>query len=248
MKREQVLPHVMADMAARIAKGADEYGEPLTTFNGRDALQDAYEEALDLAMYLKQAIMERASATYPVIVLGEEKLEARDWRADRTAQGAAIANMPSAIGAACMKPQARAKPDWSKAPDWAKHWYVDADGRAWWFEHPAILVNNMNWHVQKGRYDSAPIFDYAGHWMNAKSDRPADPCPGPDWSQAPADAIGWVAQNARASSHRALWVFGPGYLNEDGIWTTDNGFKVSGPAPTFGYTGDWRDSLRKRPK
>lgn len=60
MKREQVLPHVMADMAARIAKGADEYGEPLTTFNGQDALVDAYEEALDLAVYLKQALLERA--------------------------------------------------------------------------------------------------------------------------------------------------------------------------------------------
>jgi len=29
------------------------------TKNGRDALQDAYEEALDLACYLKQAIEER---------------------------------------------------------------------------------------------------------------------------------------------------------------------------------------------
>jgi len=28
-------------------------------FNGRDALKDAYEEALDLAMYLKQAMIER---------------------------------------------------------------------------------------------------------------------------------------------------------------------------------------------
>ena len=28
-------------------------------FNGRDALLDAYEEAIDLCMYLKQAIVER---------------------------------------------------------------------------------------------------------------------------------------------------------------------------------------------
>lgn len=59
MNRVQVLPQVMADMAVRIAKGAKEYGEQLTTENGRDALQDAYEEALDLCMYLKQALIER---------------------------------------------------------------------------------------------------------------------------------------------------------------------------------------------
>ena len=35
-----------------------EYGEPLTTGNGRDALRDAYEEALDLCLYLRQALEE----------------------------------------------------------------------------------------------------------------------------------------------------------------------------------------------
>jgi hypothetical protein len=49
----------MADIEARVAKGTKEYGEPLTSHNGRDALWDAYEEALDLAMYLRQAIEER---------------------------------------------------------------------------------------------------------------------------------------------------------------------------------------------
>lgn len=65
MKRTQVLPLVQADLEARIAKGAAQYGERLTTHNGRDALWDAYEEALDeealvdLAVYLRQAIEER---------------------------------------------------------------------------------------------------------------------------------------------------------------------------------------------
>ena len=59
MIRHEVLPLVEADMRARVAKGATEYGEPLTTGNGRDALWDAYEEALDLCMYLRQAIEER---------------------------------------------------------------------------------------------------------------------------------------------------------------------------------------------
>lgn len=58
--RAEILPLVLADLSGRIAKGRAEYGEPLTTHNGRDALQDAYEEALDLALYLRQAIAERA--------------------------------------------------------------------------------------------------------------------------------------------------------------------------------------------
>lgn len=59
LAREQVLPGVIADLEARVAKGTKEYGEPLTTNNGRDSLIDAYEEVLDLGMYLKQHLMER---------------------------------------------------------------------------------------------------------------------------------------------------------------------------------------------
>jgi hypothetical protein len=35
------------------------YGKTLQTFNGRDALTDAYQESLDLCMYLRQMIEER---------------------------------------------------------------------------------------------------------------------------------------------------------------------------------------------
>ena len=50
---------VIADIEARKQVGIERYGTPLQPFNGRDALQDAYEEAIDLAMYLKQLIIER---------------------------------------------------------------------------------------------------------------------------------------------------------------------------------------------
>lgn len=56
---ENVSEAVKRDLDARIALGIQRYGKPLQTFNGRDALRDAYEEALDLVHYLKQAIMER---------------------------------------------------------------------------------------------------------------------------------------------------------------------------------------------
>lgn len=50
---------VIADMKTRDHVGRQRYGTPLQAHNGRDALQDAYEEALDLAVYLRQAIEER---------------------------------------------------------------------------------------------------------------------------------------------------------------------------------------------
>lgn len=50
---------VIADIGTRREVGIERYGTALQPFNGRDALRDAYEEALDLAMYLRQAIAER---------------------------------------------------------------------------------------------------------------------------------------------------------------------------------------------
>jgi hypothetical protein len=50
---------VCVDIQYRKRVGIERYGTPLQPHNGRDALRDAYEEALDLACYLKQALMER---------------------------------------------------------------------------------------------------------------------------------------------------------------------------------------------
>lgn len=50
---------VIEDMRARDRLGRERYGVPLQAGNGRDALRDAYEEALDLCVYLRQAIEER---------------------------------------------------------------------------------------------------------------------------------------------------------------------------------------------
>lgn len=50
---------VIADMRERDQTGRATYGTPLQAFNGRDALMDAYQEALDLAAYLKQELEQR---------------------------------------------------------------------------------------------------------------------------------------------------------------------------------------------
>jgi len=46
-------------MRSRDKTGVKTYGTRLQAFNGRDALYDAYFEALDLCVYLRQAIYER---------------------------------------------------------------------------------------------------------------------------------------------------------------------------------------------
>jgi 5'(3')-deoxyribonucleotidase len=57
--KEFVIDKVMRDLQSRSEMGEKKYGTKLQTFNGRSALWDAYQEVLDLAMYLRQEILER---------------------------------------------------------------------------------------------------------------------------------------------------------------------------------------------
>lgn len=65
----------------------------------------------------------------------------------------------------------------------------------------------------------------------------------PDWSKAPDWAVAWAIDSAEC----LWWSYIPWFKNnfwfvDDSIpWKCDN-------APNFGYKGDWRDSLRKRPQ
>jgi hypothetical protein len=49
---------VIEDMKSRREMGLQKYGTILQANNGRNALKDAYEEVLDLAVYLRQKIEE----------------------------------------------------------------------------------------------------------------------------------------------------------------------------------------------
>lgn len=49
----------VADLVRRSEEGVKKYGRPLETFNGRNGLVDAYQEVLDLALYLRQCIAEQ---------------------------------------------------------------------------------------------------------------------------------------------------------------------------------------------
>lgn len=53
-----IADQVIEDIKKRKAKGIETYGTPLQKFNGRDALQDLYEELLDACCYIKQRLEE----------------------------------------------------------------------------------------------------------------------------------------------------------------------------------------------
>ena len=57
--RAETADAVIADLTERSRVGTAKYGTPLYTHNGREALMDAYQEALDLLMYLRQFLLER---------------------------------------------------------------------------------------------------------------------------------------------------------------------------------------------
>lgn len=57
-KSEPIIDLVLLDFQERSKLGENKYGEKLRAFNGRNALVDAYQEAMDLVMYLRQAIYE----------------------------------------------------------------------------------------------------------------------------------------------------------------------------------------------
>jgi hypothetical protein len=59
--KDIVVDVVLADIRERAETGKRKYGKYLETNNGRDALWDAYQEAIDLVMYLRQAILEKES-------------------------------------------------------------------------------------------------------------------------------------------------------------------------------------------
>ncbi len=75
--RPAVWPLVVADMQARDQLGRERYGVPLQPHNGRDALRDVYEEALDLCAYLKQAMLERDTVLADLERVALERDEAR---------------------------------------------------------------------------------------------------------------------------------------------------------------------------
>ncbi len=64
----------------------------------------------------------------------------------------------------------------------------------------------------------------------------------PDWSVAPS----WAVSYTHDEFGGIWWDIVP--IQSGAIWFSDIGLYRSEKAPDFGYQGDWRNSLRKRPK
>lgn len=61
--RPHIQDLVIQDIEARRQLGVRRYGTALQPHNGRNALRDAYEESLDLACYLRQALYEQENGS-----------------------------------------------------------------------------------------------------------------------------------------------------------------------------------------
>lgn len=66
----EITPLVIKDLEQRSAMGKEKYGEALRAFNGRNALVDAYQEAMDLVQYLRQRIEEDANRASDLGLVG----------------------------------------------------------------------------------------------------------------------------------------------------------------------------------
>lgn len=77
---------VLRGLLGRLALGVAKYGRPLESGNGRDALTDAWEEALDALVYADQMVLEGhpdglqavSLARQLVLLLADSKLDRGD--------------------------------------------------------------------------------------------------------------------------------------------------------------------------
>jgi hypothetical protein len=81
---------IKKDLDLRDAKGWAEYGRPFLAFDGRNTLQDLYEEILDAAAYLKKLLIEQAlRRKWQKRYKQSPKGQAVDKKYDATAKGKA---------------------------------------------------------------------------------------------------------------------------------------------------------------
>ncbi len=70
----EITPLVIKDLEDRRRAGIARYGTPLKANNGRSALIDAYQEALDMCIYLRQELAERGW------IDGDANVAEFDWK------------------------------------------------------------------------------------------------------------------------------------------------------------------------
>jgi NTP pyrophosphatase (non-canonical NTP hydrolase) len=97
-ERDDIQSQVIADIMERREVGIKRYGTALQPFNGRSATRDAYEEAIDLAMYLKQMLVEVSEGLLTIEEYQDEVGETGEGLLkDTVAIGSAGASLLSAL-------------------------------------------------------------------------------------------------------------------------------------------------------
>ena len=73
-----IIEQLIEDIQGRDTVGRAKYGKPLLPFDGRRTLRDAYEEALDLAVYVRKEMVEREALERRIAELesGRDRLRA----------------------------------------------------------------------------------------------------------------------------------------------------------------------------
>lgn len=94
-KRVYVQRLVQQDIEDRLEFGIGKYGTGLQAFNGRDALEDAYQEALDLCCYLRQLIEETRAPVDGVYTITCETCQGTGWVSPRQSMVSYVQNTPS---------------------------------------------------------------------------------------------------------------------------------------------------------
>jgi len=158
---------VMRDMTERDIFGAEKYGTRLQPGNGRDFLLDAYQEALDLVVYLRGAIYERDEMPTAKDCLVVETAAAIDDDSPRAQVVQQNGQMAAEVYAA-----ADGSPSWVNAPEWAMWLAQDLCGDwAWYKDLPIIGDDDDEWYSDTHEEAKSGISDNP-LWRNTLQFRP----------------------------------------------------------------------------
>ena len=152
---------VMRDMTERDIFGAEKYGTRLQPGNGRDFLLDAYQESLDLVVYLRGAIYERDEAAtvkesltvHPVHPATFDHIDQADVEPasaiDDSSERMQIIGQSGEMASEVYAAVDSVDP-WSGAPEWAKYKAQDCNGCWYWFDFMPEQ-HNIEWRVGHSR-------------------------------------------------------------------------------------------------
>lgn len=109
-----------------------------------------------------------------------------------------------------------------------------------------VLVDAMQAEAEADKRTTEVIVSYASKEFHNKLEVLCKKEWQPDWSQAPEWANWWAMDGDK----KTRWIYSEleqPYISDMFLrWFAIGRFN-SEDAPSFNYTGDWRDSLRKRP-